>query len=254
MERADVEKRVAEHMDPSGAALLLDTLTQYKGDSPGALVALEAMRNDPSRPTNANFKEGLEELERVYKSTLALGVPAKAIQINLSIARGLDYYTGTVYETFLDDHPGLGSICSGGRYADLASHYTKSKLPGVGISIGATRLFSQLLELGLIKSEVKTTAQVFICNVDEPMSLDYLQMANQLRAQGIRTEVYGAADKLGKQLKYADRAGVPVVVIYGGRERDAGTVKLKILRENREVDAPVADLVARVRELLGAHA
>jgi histidyl-tRNA synthetase len=250
MERAEVEQRLAALLDAERAKLLLDTLLAHKGDSRAILAELTHMRDDTARPTNANFKEGLDELERVYSSTLALGVPTRALQINLTIARGLDYYTGTVYETFLDEHPRLGSICSGGRYADLASHYTKSKLPGVGISIGASRLFSQLLELGLIKTETKTTAQVLILNVEAPLQMEYLALANQLRADGIRTEVYGGDDKLGKQMKYGDRAGVPVVILLGTREKNAGQIKLKILRENREVDVPAADLLARVRELI----
>ncbi len=249
-ERVEIEARVAALMDPGSAKQLLDLLTANKGDSRAALAELEKMRADTTRPTTATFKEGLDELEAVYTSTLALGVPESALQINLAIARGLDYYTGTVYETFLTDHPKLGSICSGGRYADLASHYTKSKLPGVGISIGITRLFSQLVELGLVKAEIKTTAQALILNVEKALGNEYLALANQLRAQGIRTEVYGGDDKLGKQMKYADRAGVPVVILIGSRERDAGLVKLKILRENREVDVPAADLLAQIRALL----
>jgi len=252
MERAEVEQRLGAIMEPAAATQLLDTLTMHKGDSRAALAALETLRADVSRPTNANFKEGLEELEAVYNGTLALGVPASALQINLSIARGLDYYTGTVYETFLTDHPGIGSICSGGRYADLASHYTKSKLPGVGISIGATRLFSQLLALGLIKTETKATSQVVVINVEQSLGAEYLKIAATLRAAGINTEVYGAPDKLGKQMKYADRGGAPIALLVGGREREAGIVKLKLLRENREVDVPAADLVAQVRAHLGA--
>jgi histidyl-tRNA synthetase len=245
-ERADIEPKIAAIMDAERAARLLDLLTAHRGDSRAALAAL-----DQFEPANANFKEGLAELRQVYESTLALGVPDAALEVNLAIARGLDYYTGTVYETFLNDHRGLGSICSGGRYADLAGHYTKSKLPGVGISIGLTRLFSQLVELGLVDATVKTTAQALVLRVEAAMAMDYLALANQLRAAGIRTEVYGGDDKLGKQMKYADRAGVPVTILVGSRERDAGTVKLKILRENRELDVPAAELVARVRELLG---
>jgi histidyl-tRNA synthetase len=251
-DRGAVEAKVAALMDPASATHLLDLLTANRGDSRAALVALEKMRVDTARPTTANFKEGLDELEAVFNGTLALGVPESALQINLSIARGLDYYTGTVYETFLTEHPGLGSICSGGRYADLASHYTKSKLPGVGISIGITRLFSQLVELGLVKAEIKTTAQALVLNVEKTLATEYLALAKQLRAEGIRTEVYGGDDKLGKQMKYADRAGVPVVILIGSRERDAGVVKLKILRENREVDVPAGDLMAQIRALLGA--
>jgi histidyl-tRNA synthetase len=240
-ERSELEAKVAAHTSPEIAKQVFDLLT---GSSLDALHAFE--------PKNANFREGLHELEDVYTSTIALGVPATALKINLAIARGLDYYTGTVYETFLDEHPKLGSICSGGRYADLASFYTKSKLPGVGISIGATRLFSQLLELGLIKTDVKTTAHALVLNVEPVLATEYRAIAKELRAAGLNTEVYGADDKLGKQMKYADRAGVPVAILLGSRERDAGTIKLKILRENREVDVPRAELIAHVRALLGA--
>ncbi len=238
-ERAEIEAKVAALSTPEAAAKLFDVLTAN---------SLEALRN--FQPANANFTEGLAELETVYASTLALGVPDTHLKINLSIARGLDYYTGTVYETFLNEHPKLGSICSGGRYADLASYYTKSKLPGVGISIGVTRLFSQLLELGVIKTDVKTTAHALVLNVEAAMNVEYLKLANELRSAGLNTEVYGGNDKLGKQMKYADRAGVPVAILYGSRERDAGTIKLKILRENREEDVPRADLVTRVKALI----
>ena len=240
-ERSEIEARVAGFTSPDIAKQLFDLLTASSLD---ALHAFE--------PKNANFKEGLHELEDVYANTIALGVPATALKINLAIARGLDYYTGTVYETFLDEHPKLGSICSGGRYADLASHYTKSKLPGVGISIGMTRLFSQLLELGLIKTDVKTTAHALVLNVEPVLGMEYLAIAKELRAAGLNTEVYGGEDKLGKQMKYADRAGVPVAILYGSRERDAGMIKLKILRENREQDVPRAELVAQVHALLAA--
>ena len=197
-----------------------------------ALAALHAFE-----PANANFTEGLAELEQVYDGTLALGVPATALKINLAIARGLDYYTGTVYETFLTEHPKLGSICSGGRYANLASHYTKSKLPGVGISIGATRLFSQLLELGRDQGRRQGDRAGRSCSTSSRRSRPSTsQLAAELRSAGINTEVYGGDDKLGKQLKYADRAGVPLAILYGSREHDAGIVKLKLLRENREVD------------------
>jgi histidyl-tRNA synthetase len=238
-ERAELEAKVAEHTSPEISKQVFDIL------SASSLDALHAFE-----PKNANFREGLHELEDVYANTIALGVPATALKINLAIARGLDYYTGTVYETFLDEHPKLGSICSGGRYADLASHYTKSKLPGVGISIGATRLFSQLLALGLIKTEVKTTAHALVLNVEPVLATEYRAIAKELRAAGLNTEVYGADDKLGKQMKYADRAGVPVAILFGSRERDAGMIKLKILRENRELDVPRAELVAQVRALL----
>lgn len=235
------QKLVAIDPDADKAKRLMEIVTQND---------LAALHN--FEPANANFTEGLRELEQVYNSTLALGVPASALKVNLAIARGLDYYTGTVYETFLTEHPKLGSICSGGRYADLASHYTKSKLPGVGISIGATRLFSQLVELGLIKAEAKGTSQVVILNVEAALGPEYLAIAKALRDQGINTEVYGGEDKLGKQMKYADRTGAPVALLLGSRERDANTVKLKLLHENREIDVARGDLVAKIKELVTA--
>jgi len=240
-DRSEIEAKVAEPMTPESAKQLFDILSEN---------SLDALRT--FQPANANFAEGLRELEDVYTHTIALGVPASALKINLSIARGLDYYTGTVYETFLNEHPKLGSICSGGRYADLASYYTKSKLPGVGISIGVTRLFSQLLELGIIKTDVKTTAHVLVLNVEPVMGPEYRGIATELRAAGINTEVYGGDDKLKKQMKYADRAGVPVAILYGSRERDAGQIKLKILRENRELDVPRDALIASIKALLAS--
>jgi len=204
----------------------------------------------------ATVAEGMAELRRVYEGTIALGVPASQLQIDLSIARGLDYYTGTVYETFLDEHPKLGSICSGGRYENLAGHYTKSKLPGVGISIGATRLFSQLLEMNVIGVNEAAVAQVLVLTVDGTLTAEYARMATELRTAGLNVEVYGGEDKLGKQLKYADRAKVPLALIYGSRERDAGIVKVKDLRgaggeAAKESDIPRAELVAGIQRLLG---
>lgn len=200
--------------------------------------------------SDAAYVAGLNDLQTVYDRTLALGVPADAIKIDLSIARGLDYYTGTVYETFLDDHPKLGSICSGGRYENLAEHYTRSKLPGVGISIGVTRLFAQLLELGVVAADARAIAQVLVLAVEPGLALEYARLAAELRAAGINVEVYGADDKLGKQFKYADRAGVPLAVLLGSREKDAGIVKIKELFKKTEIDVSRGELVDRVAALL----
>ena len=249
IDRAEIAQRLGAFVAPAIAERLLDTLTAHAGDSRAALDALGRIE----APAPA-LTEGLAELRRVYEGTLALGVPASALVIDLSIVRGLDYYTGTVYETFLDDHPRLGSICSGGRYDNLAEHYTKSKLPGVGISIGATRLFSQLLELGVIDRGRRAVADVLVLAVEPALALDYARIAAELRAAGLAVEVYGGDDKLGKQLKYADRSGVPLAILYGSRERDAGAIKLKDLREGaatREADVPRGELIARVKALLG---
>jgi histidyl-tRNA synthetase len=246
-ERPEVEARIVEAagIDAGAAARLLDTLT---APTP-ARETLARLREAPG--ATESFAEGLRELAAVYEGTVELGVPESALRLDLSIARGLDYYTGTVYETFLDEHRRIGSICSGGRYDNLAGHYTRSKLPGVGISIGATRLFSQLLELGAIDTAAGAVAQVCVLRVEAGLGAAYAALATELRAAGLAVEVYGGEDKLGKQLKYAVRGRIPLAAIYGARERDAGVVRIKDLRVEQEHDVPRDRLVERVRELLG---
>jgi histidyl-tRNA synthetase len=251
-ERAEVEARVVgvAGIEAAAAARLLDTLT-----APASARETLARLGEMSGQTES-FAEGLRELAAVYEGTIALGVPEDALRLDLAIARGLDYYTGTVYETFLDEHRRIGSICSGGRYENLAGHYTKSKLPGVGISIGATRLFSQLLELGALGAlgalggATGAVAQVCVLRVEAALGAAYAELATELRAAGLNVEVYGGDDKLGKQLKYAVRGKVPLAVIYGAKERDAGVVRVKDLRAEQEHDVPRDRLAERVRELL----
>jgi histidyl-tRNA synthetase len=249
--RDELEARLAGEgfgLDPGAITALFDLLTGHAGNSRAAFEALRTF--DRANPV---FTEGLDELQRVYDGTLALGVPEKSLQLNLAIVRGLDYYTGSIYETLLDDHPRLGSICSGGRYENLAGHYTKSKLPGVGISIGATRLFSQMLDMNLIGERRGAVAHVLVLAVEPALTAEYAAIATQLRDAGLNVEVYGGDDKLGKQLKYADRSQVPLAVLYGSREKAAGQVKLKDLREiatTKEHDVPLAELVARVVALV----
>jgi len=249
--REELEARLAGEgfgLDPGAVTRMFDLLTGHAGDS---RAAFEALRGFDRR--NPVFAEGLDELQRVYDGTLALGVPEQALQLNHAIVRGLDYYTGSIYETLLDDHPRLGSICSGGRYENLAGHYTKSKLPGVGISIGATRLFSQLLDMNLIGARRGAVAHVLVLAVEPQLAAEYAAMATQLRAAGLNVEVYGGDDKLGKQLKYADRSNVPLAVLYGSREKAQGIVKLKDLREiatTKEHDVPLGELVARATALV----
>ncbi|CAN5705808.1 histidine--tRNA ligase [soil metagenome] len=247
--------RLGKMPDPDVIALIAK-VKPGQDDSAARLVAL-VRSEDPlaelAKLDHPVLAEGLAELRTVYEGTIALGVPATQLKIDLSIARGLDYYTGTVYETFLDEYPKLGSICSGGRYENLAGHYTKSKLPGVGISIGATRLFSQLLEMNVIGAQSTSVAQVLVLSVEPTLSATYAALATELRAAGFNVEVYAGDDKLGKQLKYADRAKVPLAILIGSREQEAGVIKLKDLREGaatREHDVTRADLVTAVRRLL----
>jgi histidyl-tRNA synthetase len=252
LSRAEIEARLTGEgfgLDPDGVTRLLEVMTSHAGDSRAALAALGRIeRPDPL------LVEGIDELRRVYDGTLALGVPERALQVDLALVRGLDYYTGSIYETLLDDHPRLGSICGGGRYDNLAGHYTRSKLPGVGISIGATRLFSQLLELGLIDAARTAVGHVLVLAVDPALAAECARIAAELRAAGLNVEVYGGDDKLGKQLKYADRTGIPFAVLYGSREKDAGLVKLKDLRATvaiKEHDVPRGELAARIQQLVG---
>jgi len=192
------------------------------------------------------FNQGIAEMSEVLTLIRAFGVPETHYMLNLSIARGLDYYTGTVYETTLNDHPQIGSICSGGRYENLATHYTKSHLPGVGISIGATRLFWQLREAKLLGS-AQSTVQVLVTQMDEASLPTYLELAMQLRNAGINTEAVMEASKLGKQFKYADRAGIRFVLVLGPDEIAKGAVTVKDLRKEDQYEVLRGDLIKTLR-------
>ncbi|MEO5565675.1 MAG: HisS family protein, partial [Luteimonas sp.] len=196
------------------------------------------------------FEEGRSELRQVLEQLKALGVSESRYALNLSIARGLDYYTGIVYETTLDAHPGIGSVCSGGRYDNLASHYSKSKLPGVGISIGLTRLFYQLQEAGLVTS-AESSVDVLVALMDDTMLGDALALSQQLRAAGFNVETQMEPRKLAKQLQYADRAGIRFAVIRGEDEAARGVVAVKDLRRGDQFEIGDAGLAAALREARG---
>ena len=197
---------------------------------------------------SASLAEGVAELREVLTLVGAMGVPEADYRLNFSIARGLDYYTGTVYETVLDDHPDIGSICSGGRYDNLAGQYTKSRLPGVGISIGLSRLFWQLRETSLLEASTgESTVQVLVPQMSEELLDAQLALAAQLRAGGIRTETMLDGGKLGKQLRYADRAGIRFVALVGEQEVADGTVTLKDLRRQDQFTVPRTEVVSALR-------
>ena len=179
------------------------------------------------------FVEGLAELEQVVKYIRVFGVPDTHFKIDLTIARGLDYYTGTVYETFLNDYKEIGSVCSGGRYENLAGYYTDQKLPGVGISIGLTRLFYKLNELQLIKSDKYSMSDILIIPMLEDMTVA-IQLASNLRKEGINTEVYLNDKKLKAKFKYADKLKIPYVVVIGEDEINTNTVKVKNMNTGYE--------------------
>ena len=192
------------------------------------------------------MEQGRAELKEVLGLIHALGVPETHYALNLSIARGLDYYTGTVYETTLNDHPQIGSICSGGRYENLAGQYTKSHLPGVGISIGLSRLYWQLREAGLVHT-AQSTVDVLVTQMDEAQLPAYLALAGELRGAGIATEVVLEGGKLGKQFKYADRAGIRFAVVLGENELAKGVVTVKDLRRGDQFEVARAELVKTLR-------
>jgi histidyl-tRNA synthetase len=234
-------------MPADKASALMDVLAPATPSDP--IDRLSSLQN-----MNDVFQSGLDDLRRVRDGAVALGIPPAQIVVDLSIVRGLDYYTGTVYETFLDDQPSLGSICSGGRYDNLAGHYTKSKLPGVGISIGITRLLSHLLESPAFASA--TTTHAIVLNVDANLSTEYAKIATELRAAGLNVEVFFGEQKLGKQFQFADKSRIPLAVVMGGNEHNAGQVKIKDLRTSmdaaqKETTIARASLVDEVKRLLG---
>ena len=175
---------------------------------------------------NEVFEKGLFELKEVVKYIRLFGVPEENFSIDLTIARGLDYYTGTVYETFLDNYREIGSVCSGGRYDNLAENYTDKSLPGVGIAIGVTRLFDQLNDLKLIKTEKESISDVLVISTSDDVS-ECLPVANTFRKEGINTEVYMNDKKMKAKFKYADRLKIPYVAIIGEDELKQDTINIQ---------------------------
>ena len=229
-------------MSAEGVDRILDFVAVRSTGHADALARLDALGQGSD-----TFNQGLAELREVLELVKALGVPESAYCLNFSIARGLDYYTGTVYETQLDGYPQIGSICSGGRYEDLASHYTKSKLPGVGISIGLTRLFWQLREAGLIAGSDESSVQAMVALMDEGQLAESLDIARRLRAAGINTEVQMESRKLAKQFQYASRAGIRFVVLTGEDELARGVVTVKDLLREQQFDVKREELASSLK-------
>lgn len=189
--------------------------------------------------------EGVRRLRNQFETATTAGIPAERLALDVSIARGLDYYTGTIYETFLNDLPGIGSVCSGGRYDNLAGLFTKEKLPGVGASLGLDRLLAAMEELELL-GETSTPAQILIAYFDGERLGDYQRLARELRQAGWGVEVYPEAVKLGKQLQYADRKGHRLAIIAGSQEFQQGVWQVKDLKSGEKSDIPAAQLVAEL--------
>lgn len=198
--------------------------------------------------TNEIFREGIEELETVIEYVKSFGVPEKNYMIDLTIARGLDYYTGTVYETFLDDYPEIGSVCSGGRYDNLAEFYTTQKLPGVGISIGLTRLFYQLNEAGLLEGDAPSTlTKVLVVPMDETCNEYSIKVANILREEGIVSEVHFEEAKVGKKLNYANKLDIPYVILIGEDEIRRQMVSLKDMKTGDQELITIEEAIKTVK-------
>ncbi|HHV84040.1 MAG TPA: histidine--tRNA ligase [Tepidanaerobacter syntrophicus] len=222
---------------------------KIKGTNEEKLASLKALNL-----TSAMFKEGIEELEKVTEYAEAFGVPPANYSIDLTIARGLDYYTGTVYETFLDDYPEIGSVCSGGRYENLAEYYTTQKLPGVGVSIGLTRLFYQLKEAGLLKEDSPITfTKVLVIPMEEKFNLNAIKVANTLRANGIVSEIHFEDVKISKKLSYANNLKIPYVIFIGEEETENNKVSLKDMKSGVQKLLELEEAVKIIQEQLAQN-
>ena len=232
---------------PEQAREILDFIS-ITGSTEEVLSALEARRG-----RDQTFDQGVDELKTVVKYLGAFGVPAENFQVDLTIARGLDYYTGTVYETVLLDHPEIGSVCSGGRYDNLAEYYTEKQLPGVGISIGLTRLFYVLGEQGMLNPELNTApADVLILPMTEDLGAA-IALATRFRENGVRAQLHCEEKKFKQKISYADKLGIPYVVFLGEDEISAGVVACKDMLTGEQTKLDAGATIYRVKAGLDAR-
>lgn len=199
---------------------------------------------------NETFAQGVSEIEQVADYMRMFGIDDNYFMLDLTIARGLDYYTGTVYETVLDDYRNLGSVCSGGRYDNLTGYYTNQKMPGIGISIGLTRLFSQLKEAGIITAESKSLVKVLVAPMDCDMGYA-LKAASALRQSGIPCEIYYAKKGFKHKMKYADKLGIPFVAVIGTDEQANGQVSVKNMTTGEQVTVALENISDEIKKQMG---
>ncbi|MGN1310454.1 MAG: histidine--tRNA ligase [Clostridia bacterium] len=228
------------NLSKENAEFILDFI-KISGTTDEKLEALSKLNVE-----NQNFVKGLEELKEVVKYIRAFGVPDDYFMIDLSIARGLDYYTGTVYETFLDEYKSIGSVCSGGRYNDLAGYYTEKKLPGVGMSIGLTRLFFVLDDLGLIKTNKNSISDILIISMVEDLTPS-IEVANSLRKAGINTEIYFDNKKIKAKFKYADKLKIPYVIVIGEDEIASGKLTFKNMETGDQEQKTIEEIIEFIK-------
>ncbi len=239
--KAEMREAVGATNEQADEVLKLSALT----GSPDEILA----ELDPMLSDNEAGSKGVANLKELFDACRTAGIPAERLTLDVSIARGLDYYTGTIYETFLGDLPAIGSVCSGGRYDNLAELFTKQKLPGIGASLGLDRLLAAMEELGMIRT-ASTPAPVLVTIFDAQRAGDYLRIGRLLRSAGLATEVYPEAKGLGKQLKYANRKGFRVAVIAGEEEFAAGTWQVKDLGTGEQTSVPESELIQTVGAVL----
>ena len=231
-------------MLPCKAENVLDFMA-ICGSNDEVIAALERYRG-----MDATFDQGLDELKTVTGYLAAFGVPAENFAVDLTIARGLDYYTGTVYETEMTEHPEIGSVCSGGRYDNLAEYYTDKQLPGVGISIGLTRLFYVLNEQGLLSDEIVTApCDALVIPMTEDAGFA-ISAATALRAGGVRTQLYGEKKKFKAKMSYADKLKVPFVVLVGEDEINEGVLSVKNMQTGEQVKLSPADAAEHIAAVI----
>ena len=253
--------RVVDKLGKIGAEKVSATLTSDLGLSQAQaeeIVCFVTHDGDPFdvldryRGKNELFDKGADELAAVRRHIADLGVPDTHFKIDLSIARGLDYYTGTVYETFLTDHPEVGSVCSGGRYDDLAEYFIDRKLPGVGISIGLSRLFFILQEQGLLNDSVLTApADVLIIPMTDDLS-HAVSLAASMREAGLRAQIYSESKKFKVKVSYADKLGIPFVVFLGEDELSKGMITVKEMSSGEQTTASAGILTAGMKSKVEA--
>lgn len=242
-----VEQLVNAGLSKEIAESILDTLC-YRGSNEETLNMLKGFSGKSEK-----FDAGLQELADVLTYIAKFGVPESFFRIDLTIARGLDYYTGTVYETTFNRHPEIGSICSGGRYDNLAEYYTKQKLPGVGMSIGLTRLFFILCDKEYLNKSVSYPTDVLIVPMMDDMTYA-AEVSAKLREAGIGTQVFVEKKKTKAKLDYANKLSIPYVIFLGEDEVATGNLTLKDMRTGEQMQAPVDGIIARVKENLGTAA
>lgn len=237
----NVKKELAElGVTDEATAKILDFIS-IKGSNDEMVEALKNIGVE-----DEIYLEGVEELSKVINYLRGFGVEEKCFTLDLTIARGLDYYTGTVYETMLNDYPSMGSVCSGGRYDNLTEYYTTKKLPGIGISIGLTRLFYQLKEVGVIKSETGSLAKCLVVPMSSEEMDAALEAARIMREADIPVDVYYQNKGMKPKMKYANKLGIPYVAIIGEEEKAAGEVMVKNMETGEQAKVKLADLAEAV--------